>query len=136
MAGLVSNNQSNYLLLSLQLARISTVFFSVPALKYFILWMQVLFSSQSAHRHCLSGYPVVRFGTQNNVVVFFFLGFQRTLFAAALQKSPFTSRSLQQITFISEIPQIIQLKNSGRTLYRRFVGQKQEPTKIKKITTE
>lgn len=86
MAGLVSNNWSNYLLLSLQLARISTVFFSVPALKYFILWMQVLFSSQSAHRHCLSGYPVVRFGTQNNVVVFFFFRVSKNAFRGSSPK--------------------------------------------------
>ena len=52
------------------------------------------------------------------------------LFAAALQKSPFTSRSLQQITFFEEIPQIIQLKNSGRTLYPRFIDKKLESKSI------
>ena len=97
-----------------------------PSLKYFTLWMQVLFSSQSAHRHRLVGYPV-------KIIIwwyFFFSGFQRMLFAAALQKSPFTSRSLQQITFFEEIPQIIQLKNSGRTLYPRFIDKKLESKSI------
>lgn len=86
MVGLVFNNWLNYLLFFLQLVRISIVFFFVFVLKYFILWMQVLFSLQLVYRYCLSGYFVVRFGIQNNVVVFFFFRVLKNVFCGSFLK--------------------------------------------------
>ena len=101
----------NNFLNSLDLERISAVFSTPPPPA--LLWMQYLFRSQSAHRHFFGGFSVLRCGPYSNVVLFCFSGFQRTLFAAAVQKSPFTSRSLQQITFFSKVPQVIQLRTAG-----------------------